>query len=270
MSQSAAFRALHQSPRSPLVLPNAWDASSARIVELAGAKAVATTSAGIAWAHGYADGKGLTRQEMLAALASIVASVRVPVTADIEGGYGAGSLDDVTATVKAVLKLGVAGINLEDSPGQDGQPLLAVEHQSERIRAAARLAGTDLFINARCDVYLFGVGQPETRFAETVRRAKAYIAAGASGVFVPGVTDPETIAGLVSAIPTPLNVMVAPGSPPIAELAQLGVARVSAGSGLAQVALEATRRAAQEMLERGTYDWLRESFAFPEANGLFR
>ncbi len=270
MNQSATFRALHQSPLSPLVLPNAWDASSARIIELAGAKAVATTSAGIAWVHGYADGRGLTRQEMLAALARIVSSVRVPVTADIEGGYGAGSLDDVTATVKAVLELGVAGINLEDSPGPDGKPLLTAEHQSERIRAASLEAGTDLFINARCDVYLFGVGQPETRFAETVRRARAYVAAGAAGVFVPGVTDLKTITELVSAIPAPLNIMVASGSPNVAELARLGVARVSVGSGLAQVALEATRRAAQELLERGTYDWLHESLAFPEANGLFR
>jgi 2-methylisocitrate lyase-like PEP mutase family enzyme len=266
----AYFRQLHT--HRPLVLPNAWDAGSARVIELAGALAIATTSAGVSWAHGHGDGQTLTRDEMIAAIREIARTVAVPVTADIEGGYGTGAPRDVAETVRALVDLGVAGINLEDSPGQGAEVLMAPDVHAARIRAAreaAAAAGGDLVINARTDVYLFQVGAPETRFDEAVRRANHYRAAGADCLFVPGVIDAETIAALVRAIDGPLNILARPGAPPISHLAQLGVARVSIGPGIAEVAMAATRRAARELLEQGTYGAIGDGLSFGEVNGMF-
>jgi len=273
MSQTESvkrFRALHQD--GPLVLPNAWDAASARVIELAGARAIATTSAGVSWALGRGDGERLTRDEMLGAIGRIVRAVSVPVTADVESGYGDGSPEAVAETVRALVRLGVAGINLEDSPGADGATLMPAEAHATRLsaaRAAARDAGGDLVINARVDVFLLGAGAPETRFGEAVRRARIYHAAGAECVFVPGVIDAETIGALVRETGAPLNVMAMPGAPDVAELARLGVTRVSVGPAIAQAALQATRRAATELLRRGTYGAPDDSLPFPEAAGLF-
>lgn len=217
-----------------MVLPNAWDAASARVIELAGARAIATTSAGIAWAYGRGDGQRLRRDDMIQAIRLIVQTVDAPVTADIEGGYGSGSAHDVAETVRAVIDVGAVGVNLEDSPGRDGQPLLAPEVHAERIRAARATAlavGGDLVINARTDVYLLQFGAAGTRFDEAVRRVKMYREAGADCLFVPGVIDAETIAALVQAIDGPLNIMAMPGAPSVAQLGQLGVARVSLGAG---------------------------------------
>jgi 2-methylisocitrate lyase-like PEP mutase family enzyme len=263
----ARFRRLHDA--RPLVLPNAWDAASARVIELAGAPAVATTSAGVSWALGRGDGERLDRGEMIAAVRRIVAVVSVPVTADIESGYGDGTAEDVAETVRAVIEAGAVGINLEDSIGG---ALLSPERQAERIRAArtaATGAGTNLVINARTDVYLLAVGAPESRLEETVRRAKTYRAAGADCVFVPGVVDRGTIARLVEAIDGPLNIMAGPGAPSTAELGRLGVARVSVGPAITQAALEATRRATRELLDCGTYDAMEAAVPFGEANGMF-
>jgi 2-methylisocitrate lyase-like PEP mutase family enzyme len=255
-----------------LVLPNAWDAASARVIELAGALAIATTSAGIAWASGRGDGQKLRRDDMIQAIRLIVQTVTVPVTADIEGGYGTGSTYDVAETVRAVIDVGAVGINLEDSPGRDGEPLLAPELHVERIRAAREVAvaaGHDLIINARTDVYLLQVGVAGTRFDEAVRRVNMYRAAGADCLFVPGVIDAETIAALVQAIDGPLNIMAMPGAPSIAQLGQLGVARVSLGSALAQAALATTQQAARELLEQGTYGMLEHSLPFGVVNSMF-
>jgi 2-methylisocitrate lyase-like PEP mutase family enzyme len=260
------FRRLHEGPR-PLVLPNAWDAASARVVELAGAPAIATTSAGVSWALGRGDGQRLERREMLEAVGRIVAAVSVPVTADLESGYGEGTADDVAETVRAAIGLGVVGMNLEDSMGGE---LLPPERHAERIRAARAAAGLELVINARVDVYLFGAGAPEGRLDETIRRGRAYRAVGADCVFVPGVVDPETIAALVAAVGGPLNIMAGPGAPPVSELARLGVARVSVGPAITQAALEVTRRAARELLEQGTYYGMEAALPFAEANGMFR
>jgi 2-methylisocitrate lyase-like PEP mutase family enzyme len=258
------FRRLHDA--RPLVLPNAWDAASARVIELTGAPAIATTSAGVSWALGRGDGQRLTRDEMLEAVARIAVAVSVPVTADVESGYGEGTVEDVAETVRAVIEIGVVGINLEDSIGGE---LLPPERQAQRIETARDASGSDLFVNARVDVYLLGAGAPEGRLEETVRRAKAYRAAGADGVFVPGVVDRETIAALAGAVDAPLNVMAGPGAAPIRELARIGVARVSVGPAIAQAALEVTRRAARELLEQGTYGEMEAAMAFPEANGMF-
>jgi 2-methylisocitrate lyase-like PEP mutase family enzyme len=267
---AAYFRQLHMN--RPLVLPNAWDAASARVIQLAGAKAIATTSAGISWAYGRCDGQMLRRDEMIQAIRYIVQTVDIPVTADIEGGYGIGSTKDVVDTVQAVIAAGAVGINLEDSPGRDGEPLLKPEVHAERIRAAREAAlavGGDLVINARVDLYLAQDGPPETRFASTVERANLYRTAGADCLFVPGVIDSETIAALVQAIDGPVNIMVAPGAPSVQHLGQLGVARVSLGPALAQAALATTQQAAREMLEQGTYRLLEGRISFGDANGMF-
>lgn len=264
--KTAEFRRLHD--ERPLVLPNAWDAASARLMEQAGAKAIATTSAGISWSHGCHDGQKLSRDEMLGAIARIVRRVDVPVTADIEGGYGSGSPRDVAETVRAVAALGVAGINLEDSPGRDGKKLLDPQMQAERI-VAARDAGSGLVINARTDVYLFGVGAPETRLAEVIRRATLYRSAGADCLFVPGLIDRDTIATLVKEIGYPLNIMAMPGAPDTAELGALGVARVSVGPLITQAAFAAIQRVTRELLGPGTYGKAEDLLPFSELGSLF-
>jgi len=199
-----------------LILPNAWDAGSARVIEAAGAEAIATTSAGISWSFGRIDGQKLRREDMIQAVRNIVEAVEIPVTADIESGYGNGSPADVAETVNALIAIGVAGINIEDSPGRNNEALLSVEEQAERIRVARETtvaAGTDLVINARTDVYLFAVGKPETRLEAVAKRAKLYRSCGADCVFVPGVIDFSTIAELVRAAEGPLNIMAMPGAP---------------------------------------------------------
>jgi 2-methylisocitrate lyase-like PEP mutase family enzyme len=234
---------------APLVLPNAWDAASARIVERAGAEAVATTSAGVAWSLGVPDGDRLGVDEAVAAIARIVRAVDVPVTADIESGYG-----DVAATVRRVRDAGVVGINIEDG-------LVAAP---ERI-AAARAAGGDLFVNARIDTFLFSAGGVD----ETVARAKTYVDAGADGVFVPGVYEPEVIAELVSRIPAPVNVMAGAGAPSVAELAALGVRRVSVGQAIAVAAYSLVAAAATEILTDGTYGRTDAALTYGDLNAYF-
>ena len=245
------FRQLHQ--RRPLILPNAWDAGSARVIEAAGAAAIATTSAGVSWSNGRADGQTLRRAEMLEAIGRVVEAVDIPVSADIESGYGSGSAADVAETVKALIAMGVAGINLEDTPGRDGERMLSPEEQAERIRVAretAMAAGGDLVINARTDVYLLAVGRPETRLEAVAMRARLYRASGADCIFVPGVIDSSTIAELVKAIEGPLNVMAMPGAPSARQLGEMGVARVSVGPWIAQAALATAERAAREQIGR--------------------
>ena len=264
------FRQLHD--RRPLILPNAWDAGSARVIEAAGAAAIATTSAGISWCFGHADGQKLGREEMIRAVLNIVEAVDIPVTADIESGYGNGSSADVVEIVKALISIGVAGINIEDSPGRDGQALLSPEEHAERIRVAretAVAAGGDLVINARTDIYLFAVGEPEARLEAVAKRAMLYRSCGADCVFVPGVIDFGTIAELLKAAEGPLNIMAMPGAPSAKQLGEMGVARVSVGPWIAQAALATAQRAARELVEHGTYASLETSLAFSDLNGMF-
>ncbi|MGW2555684.1 isocitrate lyase/PEP mutase family protein [Streptomyces sp. NPDC001635] len=263
--QALAFRALHV-PGRPLVLPNAWDTASARLVEEAGAAAVATTSAAVAWGLGAADGDRLTRADALAAVARIADTVAVPVTADIETGYA----DDpagVGDTIREVLAAGAVGVNIEDGLYGPGAPLRPVDEQAERIaaaRAAADAAGVPLFVNARVDTYLRGAGG----LGDTLERAAAFLEAGADGVFVPGTFDPVTVKALAEGIEGPLNVLVGPGAPSVAELAALGVARISAGSGLAEAVHGLVLRAARELLDAGTYGGLAGGADYASLNGL--
>ncbi|MFI6653969.1 isocitrate lyase/phosphoenolpyruvate mutase family protein [Streptomyces sp. NPDC050523] len=265
-ARALAFRSLHV-PGAPLVLPNAWDITSARIVEDAGAAAVATTSAGLAWALGAADGDRLERDEALGAVARIAAAVEVPVSADIESGY-ARDAAGVAATVRAVIEAGAVGVNIEDALYEAGTgPLRPVAEQSERIaaaRQAADAAGVPLFVNVRIDTFLRGAGGVD----ETLERAAAFLAAGADGIFVPGAVDPGAVKLLADGIEGPLNVLAGPGAPPVAELAALGVARVSAGSSIAQAAHALVRRAAGELLGAGTYESLADGLDYGELNTL--
>lgn len=271
--QAAHFRRLHAADSEQLlVLPNAWDAMSARVVEAAGARAIATTSAGVSWSLGYPDGQGLTRDAMADAVRRIVDAVQVPVTADVEAGYGDSSPADIAATVRAVVAAGAVGVNFEDSPGRSGALLVDITEQCAKFsaaREAALAAGVDLFINARIDTYLKKFGDESERFDETVRRAAAYIAAGADGAFVPLAPNAETIGRLTAAIRAPVNVIAGPGTPTIGELRALGVRRVSVGPGLARAVMAHIRRATTELLTTGTYDELRDQFTSAEANGLF-
>jgi 2-methylisocitrate lyase-like PEP mutase family enzyme len=260
------LRALHDD--RTLVLPNAWDAASAALIAQVGAAAIATTSGGVAWSAGQHDGHGLTREEMAELVRRIVRVVDVPVTADIEGGYGP-SADDVAATVRAVVEAGAVGVNLEDSAAPGG-PLFDVPAQVERVRGArdaATAAGlSELWINVRTDVYLFGIGEPEGRLDDVLSRARAYAGAGADSLLVPGLIDLDTLATLVKESPLPINVMVWPGAPTVAELEAVGVRRISVGTAIAQSAYGVAQHAAAELLEKGTYGALEGGLDFGTIN----
>jgi 2-methylisocitrate lyase-like PEP mutase family enzyme len=241
---------------SPLVLVNAWDAASARVAEAAGSVAVATTSAGVAWSLGVRDGDVLDRDAAVAAVKRVVGAVKVPVTADIESGFGADPAA-VAETVRLVVEAGAVGVNIED--GARG-----IEEQAARLAAARGAAGQALFINARIDEYLRG-GRD---FEAVIARANAFVEAGADGIFVPGVVDPAAIEQLVAKISAPLNVLVGPGAPSVRQLAELGVARVSLGSGVASAAYAVVRKAVQEALTAGTYASIAEAIPYGELNSL--
>jgi 2-methylisocitrate lyase-like PEP mutase family enzyme len=255
-----------------LVLPNAWDVASARLVEAAGARAVATTSGGVSWSLGTPDGDRLPRDAAVAAVARIAAAVPLPVSADVESGYGE-TPDELAGTVRAVVEAGAVGVNVEDGAAGSGggAPLRDAAGQAARIaavRAAADATGVRLYVNARTDVYLRGVGDPAGRLAETLRRAAAYVQAGADGIFVPGVLDPAVLRRLVAEVAVPLHVLAGPGAPPVAELAALGVRRVSVGTAIAEAAYGVVRRAAVELLSAGTYAALAGGVDYAELNGL--
>jgi 2-methylisocitrate lyase-like PEP mutase family enzyme len=269
--RAARFLRLHQGPRI-LLLPNAWDAASARLLEEAGCSAVATTSAGLAHSLGFPDGERAPFPEVIAAIARIVRVVRVPVTTDLETGFGK-TPEEVARNCRAAAQAGSVGVNLEDGSLEGDRPLIDVALACDKIQAvreAVAGAGLALVINARTDVYLRGVGELETRLAEAIRRCQAYRAAGADCLFVPGVTDPETIGRLAREVGGPLNILAGPAAPPVAELSRLGVARVSLGSGPMRATLGLLRSIAMELLGPGTYSAL-SSAAIPydEANELF-
>ncbi|WP_435590135.1 isocitrate lyase/PEP mutase family protein [Nocardia sp. bgisy118] len=269
-SRADAFRNLHAT--GTFVLPNAWDPISAAVIAQAGAEAIATTSAAVSWALGRTDGQRLTREEAVAQVARIVAAVDVPVTADVEGGYGPAP-EDVAATVAAVIGAGAVGVNLEDSTAPGG-PLFDRAAQRGRLRAARAAAAEadlpELVINARTDVYLFGVGAPEDRFDDVLARAVDYAEAGADSLFVPGLLDLPTLTDLAGKSPLPVNVMTGPGAPSVPELAAAGVRRVSLGPALAQAAYGRAAAAARELLDTGTYDALAGALDFGAAEALLR
>jgi len=253
--QAERFRALHTGPRL-LVLPNAWDAISARLIEEAGFPAIATSSAGVAWALGYADGERISRGEMLAVVRRIVLGVRIPVTADVEAGYGA-TPEAAAETARGVIAAGAIGLNLEDAT--DEGRLLDLTLQVERLRAvreAGAAARVPLVVNARTDAFEMKQWSPAERFTAAVRRANAYRAAGADCLFVPHVSDAGTVERLAREIAGPLNVIAGPPAPPLGELEALGVRRASLGPRIVQATLGLIRRITAELRERGTYEAL--------------
>jgi 2-methylisocitrate lyase-like PEP mutase family enzyme len=270
--RAVRLRALHAGLRI-LVLPNAWDAASARIFEAAGFPAVATTSAGVANCLGYADGEYAPREEVLFMVRRIAATVEVPVTADVEAGYGANSVEEVVKTAQGVLEAGAVGLNLEDSADNTGTVLTQIGLQVEKIRAIRAVgdaAGIPIVINARTDAFHLPDVTTEERFVLAVERANAYRAAGADSLFVPFVTDAAIIAKLVQAIDGPVNILALPGTPPVAELEQLGVRRVSVGSGPNRATLAIVRRIAHELRDHGTYNAITEqTIPYAEVNQLF-
>ena len=258
--------------REVLLLSNVWDVASARIIEEAGFGAVATTSAGIAFALGYPDGQKISGEQMLEAIGRIARAVKVPVTADVESGYGR-SPEDAGRTALAVIEAGAVGMNLEDAPGESGSALAELPAQLEKIHAvreAAASQGVPLVLNARTDVYLLQVGDPAGRYDETLRRLSAYRDAGADCVFAPGLRDAATIKRLVGDMKCPVNILAGPGSPSVRELQAVGVARVSLGSGPMRAALGTLRRIAQELKTSGTYESMADAPTHAEMNQLLQ
>lgn len=264
IGRATRFRSLHDG-RSVLLLPNAWDAASARIFADLGFAAIATTSGGVAWSLGYADGEQLPLPELVAASARIVRATTLPVSVDFEAGFGH-TPAAVHDSVAAIITAGVAGINLED--GVRHETLRTVDDAAARIaaaRAAAQGSGVPLVINARVDVWMVGTRASEAeKLADALQRARAYLAAGADCVYPIGLADGEQIAAFVRALAAPVNVGARRGLPDLATLARLGVARVSTATRLATVAYSAARDAARAMQASGRFDALEAPFGYPD------
>jgi 2-methylisocitrate lyase-like PEP mutase family enzyme len=258
------FRSLHQGP-ALLLLPNAWDAVTARLIESLRAKAIATTSAGLAWSHGYADGNALPCDQLIAATWAIARVIRVPLTVDIEAGYS----DDPRAAAQLVARVvaaGAVGINIEDG---SGSPDLLCKKVAA-IRENVANLGVDLFINTRTDVYLRGIASGAAAVEEIIHRASRYRAAGCDGLFVPGLANSDAMAAIAAAIkPLPLNIMAVPNLPPMETLQKYGVRRLSAGSAIAQAALGRTHHLAAAFLAGNMSELFGGAAQYGSVNQLF-
>ena len=247
VDRAERLRALHDGPE-PLILPNAWDVASAMAIERAGSAAIATTSSAVAASLGFPDGEGMPASEMLAAVGRIASAVSVPVTADMESGYGL----EARTLVDGLLAAGAVGLNLEDTDrSSELKRLVDVERQVEQIsaiRGAATDAGVPVVINARIDVFLLGNAPLEELLEVAIRRATAYLSAGADCVFPIWLADADAIGHFVRELDAPVNVLLRPGTPSIGTLARLGVRRISVGGGLARHALESTEAIARRLL----------------------
>lgn len=264
--KAAVFRDLHHAD-DILVLPNAWDGVSAKILEQAGFPAVATASASVSWTRGVRDGEGLTRDDALDAIRLVASSVDLPVTADIEKGFG-DTPSDVGESIKRVIDAGAVGINIEDSLGRDQRPIPDMQARIAEARSGA--GDFPLFINARVDAYLLGKKGDDV-YADTIARAAAWIEAGADGIFVPGPRDADLIGKLVTDIKAPLNVIVLDENTlSVAELQGLGVARVSTGPRLMQCAMGSLQRAAASIRADGDFRFMKGAANFAEINALMK
>lgn len=266
--KAAKFLELHRGPKM-LVLANVWDVASARLVERAEFPAIATSSAAVANSLGYPDGQRIPREVMLDMVKRIASKVAVPVSADLESGYGT-TLQAMEQTARAMVESGAVGLNFEDSTGDSKNPLFEIAEQVEKIkclREVGKKLGVHIVINARTDVYLEAVGEPASRFDHAVQRANVYRKAGADCLFVPGVDDAETIGKLVKALDGPLNILVRPRSPSMVELEKLGVARASFGSWPMRAAMGLLDRFLRELHDRGTFD-LAPGISYVDMNKL--
>jgi 2-methylisocitrate lyase-like PEP mutase family enzyme len=264
------FMELHNR-RKILVLPNAWDVVSARVFEEAGFPAIATTSAGIANILGYEDGQRIPRAEMLSVVRRIAQAVAVPVTADMEAGFGT-SAEEVADTAREVISAGAVGMNIEDGVAGRPDALNDLSRQKEIVKAVIEASAkmhVPLVLNARTDIFLHGVGPAETRLARALERLNAYRDAGAQCLFAPGVRDDQTIGHLARGLNGPLNILATAGTPPVEVLAQLGVARVSLGSGPMRAALGLLTRMARQLKEQGSFELMTEgAVPYADANRL--
>ena len=254
---AAHFRALHR-PGSPLLIPNPWDAGSARLLASLGFEALATTSSGFAATLGRLDGS-VTRDEALEHAATIVAATELPVSADLENCF-ADDPEGVAETAAGAMASGLAGFSIEDFTGDEGEPIYELERAAERVRAVVETAhrgAAELVVTARAENYLHG--RPD--LDDTIARLQAYQAAGADVLYAPGPTDAETLRAIVSSVDRPVNVLARGGGPSVAELAEMGVARISVGGAFAFVAIDAVAEAARELREQGTYGFAERSAA---------
>ena len=261
-----AFRALHQS--GCFVIPNPWDVGSARILAQLGFSALATTSSGFAWTLGSADNH-VTLDEVLAHLRAMTASVDIPFNADFEGGFAVDPAD-VAVNVTAATATGIAGLSIEDSTGDDANPLFELGLAVERVRAARQAidaSGTGVLLTGRSEGFV--AGRPDLK--ETIRRLTAYAEAGAECLFAPGLRTMEDIRAVVSAVaPRPVNVLVGSGFTTMAELEQAGVRRISVGGALARTAWGAFYEAATEIRDKGVFSRMASGVPFASMNDFFR
>lgn len=268
LDSSRQFTALHHAGR-PLLLPNAWDAGSAAIFASLGFEAIATTSGGLAWSLGYADGEHLPLGELLAAVRRMVRVVAVPITVDFEAGFGQ-TPAQVGDSVRALLDTGAVGLNIEDGIAHARlRPLGEASARIAAARKAADAAGIPAFINARVDNWIVGSADGRAQFDDAVRRAQAYLEAGADGIYPIALSLPEVIQAFCAAVPAPVNVGARVGLPDLAVLGRLGVARVTTATRLAMVALSAARETAQRLREAGQFDGLDASFGYEALQHLF-
>jgi 2-methylisocitrate lyase-like PEP mutase family enzyme len=271
--KAAAFLALHEAPRL-LILPCAWDSVSAMLFEKEGCQAIGTTSAGVSSTLGYSDGQRMRLEENMAVVRRIVRQTNLPVSADIEAGY-ARTTEGVVRSARAVLEAGAVGLNLEDSTGDSSNPLFEVPVMTDRITAIREMAssqGVHLVINLRTDVFLCSEVTGVSRLEEAVERGNAYRNAGADCVFVPdmGDLDKDTISALVDALEAPLNIIAGENTPPVAELEEMGVSRLSFGPRPMRAALALVRKIAREALVQGTYKLMtKDALSYAEVNAWF-
>jgi 2-methylisocitrate lyase-like PEP mutase family enzyme len=264
------LRKLHKRGQ-PVIFVNVWDAVSARIVEDLGFPAIATTSAGVSWLEGFADGERIARERMLQGVARVTHAVQIPVTADLEAGYGPAP-SDAEATAQGAIEAGAVGLNFEDWDTR-ANALMDVDAQVARIAAIRKTgaaAGVPLVINARTDVFLKNAGENDAlRVQEASRRGNRYLEAGADCVFVPGVMDEPTITTLVSSIQGPINVLAGPATPSVGRLAELGVARISVGASAMAFVLTHFQDLAANIKEAGTFEYTGHRLTHAQINSLF-
>jgi 2-methylisocitrate lyase-like PEP mutase family enzyme len=267
IKRAERLAAMHQGDEV-LILPNAWDVASARVLVDAGFEAIATTSGGCAFSLGYCDGEHIGREGMLDIVRRIAGAVDVPVSADVEAGYGP-TTEDVAATIRGVMESGAVGANIEDTDKLNPGYLVPFDLAVARIRAgreAADAAGVPVVINARVDG--FHHGKDDTVFDDVIRRANAYLEVGADCAFVPFISDGDLIGRVAAAIDGPMNVLAGPDTPSVPELKALGVRRVTVGSGFAKAALTLVQKGAEELKTTGTYEFTRGVFSQPEIHRI--
>jgi 2-methylisocitrate lyase-like PEP mutase family enzyme len=270
IEKAEEFRTLHQT-KGILVLPNAWDVPSARVFEDAGFPAIATSSAALSVSLGYPDGEKIGKDELFSVVKKIAATISIPLSADIESGFGF-DIDQLSDTIRRVIDAGAVGINIEDIFNFDQKTLLPTEKQVERIRRIRKVSDSlciPLVINARTDAYRFGAGDEKSKLEEAIRRERAYEAAGADCLYPMGLTDKERITTFVKAVDKPVNIMARKGAPTIPELDKIGVKRLSLGPAAMYASIGLLRRIAQELKQNGTYDTLLTgAITFDELNAL--